>query len=126
MDEPEVARLGLPSTTRSILDKSNLEERVVVAFEVIDGPGGELLIGGHQRRSDVMSEKMGLGIDVVKLDDISMVNNASFTSLRDGLGGDDFPEIVGIIVAITSDLLTCKRFDDGSKHIGLVLTNLES
>lgn len=41
-----------------------------------------------------------------ELDDVVVAHNATTASLRKRLGGNDSPVVVGIVVAITSDLLT--------------------
>jgi len=60
-----------------------------------------------------MSEEMRVGVDMKELDNIAIANNASPSSFRDGLSGNNLPEVVGIIMSITGDLLTCNGLSKG-------------
>ena len=46
-------------------------------------------------------------VDVRTLDHIIVADDATTTGLRKRLGGNDLPVVVGVVVAITGDLLTC-------------------
>jgi len=52
---------------------------------------------GHEER---------VGPSVKELDDIIMADDPSAASLWEGLGGDDDPVVVLILMGVTSDLLT--------------------
>ena len=53
-----------------------------------------------------MSEEVRVGVNMKKLDNIAIANNTPPSGFRDSLGGNNLPKVVGIIVSITSDLLT--------------------
>ena len=55
-----------------------------------------------------MSKEMRLGVDVQKLDNIVVPNYTATACLGKSFGRNDLPMVVGIIVAITRDLLTFK------------------
>jgi len=54
-----------------------------------------------------MSEEVRVGVDMKELDNIAIANNASLSGFRDSLSGNNLPKVVGIVMSITSDLLTC-------------------
>jgi hypothetical protein len=105
VDKPEVARLSLPCSTVNRINQRNLEECVVVVFVVIRRPSGELLVGRHQRRRDIVCKKVGVSVDVKELYNITVADNTPPASFRDGLGRDNSPKVVGIVMGVTSDLL---------------------
>lgn len=74
---------------------------------IIDGPGGKLLVGGHERGGDVVSQEIGERVDVKKLDDVFVTDDPTSARVRDLLGRHDLPVVVGIVVRVTRDLLTC-------------------
>ncbi len=53
-----------------------------------------------------MRKKVCLGVDMQELDDILVSHNSSTTSGWECLGGDNLPVVVGVIMTITSHLLT--------------------
>ena len=55
-----------------------------------------------------MGKKMRVGINVHKLNNIIVPNNTATACLGKGFCRNDLPVVVGIIVAITRDLLTFK------------------
>ena len=74
---------------------------------VILAPCRKLLIGGHEWRCDIVRQQKGLRVDMKKLNDVVMTNNAASTCFRERLGGDNLPEVVRVIVSITGNLLPC-------------------
>ena len=107
MDKTKLARLGLPCFIRVAIVKDKLEEGVVISGIVILEPCCEFLVRGHQGRGDVMSEEVRLGVHMKQLDDIFVADNATAASFRKSFGGDDLPEVVGVIVSVSGNLLTC-------------------
>jgi len=51
-----------------------------------------------------MGEEVALGARMEKLDDIFVANNTTTASFRKGFRWDDNPEVVGVIMGITSHL----------------------
>ena len=51
-----------------------------------------------------MGEEVALGARMEKLDDIVVANNTTTASFREGFCWDDNPEVVGVIMGITSHL----------------------
>ena len=107
MDQTEVARLALPCISLLTIYEAELEESIVVTRQIIFRPGRELLVGGHERRRDVMCHEVGLRVDVQQLNDVVVVNDTTATSLGQGFGGNNLPIVVGVVMTIASDLLTC-------------------
>jgi len=92
------------------VDDEDLELGVLVpSVDVGFGPGGELLVGGGQRRSDVVGEEEGIGVDVVELNDVLVSNDATSTGIRELLGREDLPVVVGVVERVAGDLLTCEE-----------------
>ena len=52
-----------------------------------------------------MGQQVGLCADVVNLDNVTIADDAATTSFRNGLGGDDFPKVVGVVVGVSGNLL---------------------
>lgn len=107
VNKSEVPGLGLPGSTLRAVNENDLEERIVVKLMIVLRPGSELLVGRHQGRGDIVCEEMSLSIDVEELNDIAAADNASLAGFRDGFCRDNLPEVVGVVVGITSDLLAC-------------------
>lgn len=53
-----------------------------------------------------MGEQVALSLGVEELDGILVTNDATTTGSWQGLGGDDLPPVVGVVVGVTGDLLT--------------------
>jgi hypothetical protein len=53
-----------------------------------------------------VGKKVGLSIDVKQLDDIVVTNDATTSSFWKRFCWNDFPMIVGVVMAITGNLLT--------------------
>lgn len=64
-----------------------LEQRIVSTSFIVTVDGGELLVGGHSRRCNIVREKQGVGVHMQKLDDIVVSHNATSASLWEFLGG---------------------------------------
>lgn len=105
MDETQVTRFCLPYLIGSTIDKGHLEEGVIMSTVVVLRPSGEFLVSGHQRRCNVMGKEISLGIDMKKLNNIFIAHNPSTAGFGKRLGGNYFPEIVGIVMPISSNLL---------------------
>jgi hypothetical protein len=111
VDEFELDRHGLEVHARLCAIHSDLEESVVetLAIGIVVTNSGEFLVGGVVRGSDVVGEEPGVGHEMAKTDDITDVD-AVASLFRDGTSsGDDLPEVVGVIVGVTSNLLTLGR-----------------
>lgn len=111
VDELEVDRHGLEVHARLCAIDSDLEEGVVEAIAVglIVANSSELLVGGVVRRSDIVGEEPSVGHEMAKTNNITDMDTvASF--LRDcASSGDDLPEVVGVVVGVTGDLLALGR-----------------
>ena len=89
------------------VDDEDLELRILVSsVDVGLGPGGELLVGRCERRSDVVGEEEGVGVDVVELNDVLVSNDATSTGIWELLGWKDLPVVVGVVEGVAGDLLT--------------------
>ena len=107
--EPEVTGLCFPCLVGVAVDEHKLEEGVVVSGMVVLGPGGEFLVGRHQRRGNIVGKKVALCIDVEKLEYILVANDTAASCFGQSLGGNDFPVVVRIVVAISGNLLSLRR-----------------
>lgn len=111
VNELEVHRHGLEVHARLCAIDPDLEESVVEAITIgfIMTDSGELLVGGVVRRGNVVGEEPSVGHEMAKTNNITDVDAvASF--LWDGASsGDDLPEVVGVVVGVTSDLLALGR-----------------
>lgn len=54
-----------------------------------------------------MGEENSVGVDMKKLDEIVMLDDAATTSLGESFGRQNLPVVVGVIVAVPSHLLAC-------------------
>jgi len=72
---------------------------------IILSPSREFLIGRHERGGDIMSEKMRVGINVEQLNSVVMPDDTTAACLWKGFRRDNLPVVVGIIVAVSCDLL---------------------
>ena len=96
-----------------------LEQRIVVPRHVITlGPSREFLVGRHQRGSDVVCEEVRVGVLVQELNDILVSDDTAAAFIRDFMGRDDFPFIVGVRVGVPGDLLTCSQSSDTIHQAG--------
>jgi hypothetical protein len=74
---------------------------------VVFGPSSELLIGRHQRGSDVVGQKYCLAVHMQKLDDVFITDNTTSSGFWESFCGDDLPDVVCIVVCVSSYLLAC-------------------
>jgi hypothetical protein len=109
VEEPEVAGLCFPCLVGVAVHKHKLEEGVVVSRMVVLGPGGEFLVSWHQRGGNIVGKKVTLCIDMEKLEYILVAHDTAASCFRQSLGGNDFPVVICIIVAISSNLLSLRR-----------------
>lgn len=106
VNEFEVAGLALEGLALwGVPCQLDLEQGVVVPAVVVPGPGGELLIGRHQRRSDVVSQEEGVCGHVQELDNVVVAHDTTTAGFWERLGGDDAPVVVQVAVSVTGDLL---------------------
>jgi hypothetical protein len=56
-----------------------------------------------------MGKEMSVGVHMQKLDDIVVSDDTATAGFWEGLGGNDLPVVVGVIVTISSHLLTCEK-----------------
>jgi hypothetical protein len=72
----------------------------------------EFLIGGHERGGDIMCQEVRVGGHVQELDDILVTNDAATACFWEGLGRDDLPMVVRVIMAVPGDLLTYRSMSE--------------
>ena len=101
----EVISLGGQDLSLVTVNQAQVEQGLIVVLDLVLGRGGELLMGGITRGSDIMGHKERVGLSVEKLDDIVVADDPSTAGLRKGLGRDDDPVVVFILVGIARDLL---------------------
>lgn len=106
VDQAEVSGLGLPGVTLLSVHKTQLEERVIVARNVILRPRCEFFVRRHERRRDIVREQQCLRVDVEELEHVVVSNDTSTSGLGESLGRNNLPVVVGVIVSVTGDLLT--------------------
>lgn len=107
VNQTEVSRLALPWVALVGFQNIDSEQGIGISAVLLIGiPGGELLVGGHKGRGNVVGKQVALGLGVEELDGILVANDAATTSSWQGLCRDDLPEVVGVVVGVTSDLLT--------------------
>ena len=109
MEEPEVAGLCFPCLVGVAVDKHKLEESVVVSGMIVLGPGGKLLVSRHQGRGNIVGKKVTLRVNVEELEYILVTHDTAATCFGQSLGGNDFPVVVRIVVAISGNLLSLRR-----------------
>jgi hypothetical protein len=111
VNELEVNRHGLEVHSRLCAIHSDFKKSVVetLAIGIIVANSGELLVGGVVGRGNVVGEEPCVGHKMAETDDITNVN-AVTNLLRDGASArDDLPKVVGVVVRISSNLLTLRR-----------------
>lgn len=101
----EVTRLALQDLRIVAIVDIDVEKCVVVPGVIILRPRRELLVGRHQRRGDIMGEQVRLCVHVQQLDEIAVTHIAAAASLRQRLGRNNLPVIVGIVVPVSRNLL---------------------
>lgn len=105
MNQAEVAGFALPWVALHGIIEAKLEQSIIVAGQVLLWPCGELLVCGHEGRRNVVGHEVSLSVDMQQLDDILVTDNTATTSLGKSLGGNDLPEVVGIVVPVAGNLL---------------------
>jgi hypothetical protein len=111
VDEFEVDRHGLEVHAGLCAIHSDFKEGVVetLAIGIIVTNSGKLLVGRVVGRGNVVGEEPSVGHEMAKTNDITDVN-AVADLLRDGTSArDDLPEVVGVVVRVSSNLLTLRR-----------------
>lgn len=111
VDELELDRHGLEVHAGLCAIHSDLEKGVIEALAVgiVVADSSELLVGGVVRRGDIVGEEPGVGHKMAETDNITDMN-AVASLFRDGASSrDNLPEVVGVIVGISGDLLTLGR-----------------
>ena len=120
MDNPKVPRLRPQSLPIMSINDVQLEQCVVITRVVVFGPGGDLLVGRHEWRRNVVCEEVRLRADVQELDDVVVADDAPTSSSGECLSRDNLPVVIGIVVPIASNLLTCS--DRSTFDLCLVMT----
>jgi hypothetical protein len=89
----------------AVLD-ADLEEGVVVAgaVGVVEGNGGEFLVGWVVGGGDVVGEEDGVCDDVAELDEVVVAHDAVEGVLA--VGGEDLPVVVGVVEGVAGNLLS--------------------
>lgn len=110
MNELEVRRHGLEVLTRLATVDFDLEESFVEAVSVgiLKWDGGELLVGWVVWGRNVVGEKPGVSDQVAKADDVAVLDVMT-RLLWKWLGRNDLPHVVGVIMRVSSDLLSLTR-----------------
>lgn len=70
------------------------------------GMSSKLLVGGHEGRGNIVRKKECLSVYMQELNDIVVTNDTTATCLGKCLGGDDLPFVIGVVVSVSSHLLT--------------------
>jgi hypothetical protein len=125
VNEPKMSGLASERLSFMCIVHLNLEQGIVVSGGIVDGPGGEFLVGRHERRSDIVRQQVGLRVDVEKLDDIVMTDDTASSAVGDLPGRNDLPVVVGIVVRVTGDLLTCISGKRARHHINVLRKDAE-
>jgi hypothetical protein len=120
VNEPKMSGLASERLSFMCIVHLYLEQGIVVSGGIVDGPGGKFLVGRHERRSDIVRQQVGLRVDMQKLDDIVVTDDTASSAFGDLPGRNDLPVVVGIVVRVTSDLLTC-IFGERARHQFIVL-----
>lgn len=86
----------------------NLEHGFVVAGAVrlLNRYGGEFLVGGEEWRGDIVSEQECVGHEVAKTNVVAIPDMVAQSLNR--LDRDNLPEVVGVVVGVSSDLLSLR------------------
>ncbi len=66
-----------------------------------------------------MGEENGIGIDVEKLNNVLLTDDSTPACVGDFSSGEDLPVIVGVVVGVASDLLTCIQGQGESCELSL-------
>jgi len=101
-----MTRFRFPCLVGTTTDKHKLEEGVVVPRMVVLRPSSKFLVGRHQGRGDIVGEEVALCVHVEELEYILVAHNTATSRFRESLGGNNFPVVVGVVVSISSNLLT--------------------
>jgi hypothetical protein len=111
VNELELNGHGLEVHTGLCTIDSDLEEGVIEAFAIgiVVGDSGELLVGGVVRRSNIVGEEPGVGHEMAETNNITDVNAVAGLFGDGASAGNNLPEVVGVVVGVTSDLLTLRR-----------------
>ncbi len=104
--ELEMAALGMPCLAIVRINNVDLEEGLIVSRFIISRHGGEFLVGWHERRCYIVSQKHRIRPQVEKLDDVVLTNNSTSTAVRDFTSWNDLPVVVVIVIFSRSHLLT--------------------
>ena len=111
VNELELDRHGLEVHARLCAIHSDLEQGIIEALAVgiIVADSGELLVGGVVRRGNIVGKEPSVGDEMAETNDITDVD-AVASLFGNGTGTrDDLPEVVGVVVRVTSDLLALGR-----------------
>lgn len=92
--QPKVARFALPCVALPAFDEVQIEEGVIVAGMIVHGVSGELLVGGHEWRRNIVREEECLRVHVQELNDIIVENDARTADFGKRLSRDDLPFVV--------------------------------
>jgi hypothetical protein len=109
--ELEVDRHGFEVHAGLCAIHSDLEQGIVeaLAISIIVTNSGELLVGGVVRGGNIVGEEPSIGNKMAKTDDIADVDSVT-NLLRNSTGArDNLPEVVGVVVRVSSNLLTLRR-----------------
>lgn len=86
MRELEMSREGLPCGTIMGVRQLKLEKGIIPSVLDVGADRRELLVGRHERGSDIVSEEQSLCDNVLELNDVVVSDNSTSTGLWDLLG----------------------------------------
>jgi hypothetical protein len=86
MRELEMSREGLPCGTVVSVRQLELEKGIIPSVLDVRADSRELLVGRHERGSDIVREEQSLGDNVLELNNVVVSDNSASTGLRDLLG----------------------------------------
>jgi len=111
VDQLKVAGNALEFLTGLAVLDADLEESVgrAVAVGLVEGDGGELLVGGVVGRRDVVRQKVGISADVAQTDEIAMLDVAAELGLLKGTSRENLPPVVSVVEGVAGDLLALAR-----------------
>lgn len=111
VDKLEVDRHGLEVGASLCAVDSDLEEGIVeaLAIGIIVADSGEFLVGRVVRRGDIVGEEPCVGHEMAKTDNITNMDAVTVLLGNVTGGRNDLPEVVGVVVRVSGDLLALGR-----------------
>jgi hypothetical protein len=108
MYELEMTALALDGFTVVCIHNVELEQRIVVSRHVFAlWPCSEFLVCWHQRRCNIVGEKIRVGLLVKELDNVLVPNYSTTPRTWNLVCRNDVPFVVLVGVMVSGDLLAC-------------------